>query len=327
MHPNYAAGLTGALFGAGLTISEVADPSVILNQLQFTDFHMLLTFLSASACSTPIFAFANYSEYAVIPPKPSNSYNWFGAFDGNIMGGLLLGLGMGLTGACPGTVLVQAATNIPGSRFLLTGGLVGGVIFAKWSQSYGPSRVESRADQPCKMTQSKKRAVPATMLAYEVVVIGAILALSTLAPRKRHFFHPVLGGVLIGLAQAASVLVARKPLGVSTAYEDAGRIFWGLFDARSFPGLQNLIFISSVFGAASVIGPRLPQGMDKYSTDNVISPLASLIGGITLVLGARLAGGCTTGHGISGLSTLGASSFVTICTIFGGGLVTKYLLS
>jgi uncharacterized membrane protein YedE/YeeE len=325
MHANFAATFTGALFGAGLTISEVANPSVILDQFQFIDFHMLLTFLSASACSASIFALANYTKFAQIPPKSKTSYGWFGAFDGNIVGGLLLGLGMGLTGACPGTVLVQAASGMPGSRFLLAGGLVGGIIFANWSQSNGPYPVGNSLVSSSTATHVNERVVPGILIVYEVTVICAIFTISALAPRSRHLVHPVFGGVLIGLAQAASVLIAKKPLGVSTAYEDIGKMFWGLVKGHSFPGLQNSIFVASAFGAASVIGRLLPQVVENFPIDNMMPPLASLIGGMTLVFGARVAGGCTTGHGISGMSSLGASSFVTIFTMFGGGLMTAYL--
>ncbi|PVH95326.1 hypothetical protein DM02DRAFT_617976 [Periconia macrospinosa] len=325
MHANSAATFTGALFGAGLTISGVANPSVILDQLRFTDFHMLLTFLSASSCSAPIFAVANYTKFVRIPPKSKTSYGRFSAFDGNIIGGLLLGLGMGLTGACPGTVLVQAASGMPGSRFLLAGGLVGGIIFAKWSQSNRPYTVGKSSVSSSTATHVNERVVPRILIVYEATLICAIFTMSALTPRSKHLVHPVFGGVLIGLAQAASVLIAKKPLGISTAYEDMGKMFWGLIQGHPFPGLQNFIFVSSAFGAASVIGRLLPQSVKHPPVDSMMPPLVSLIGGMALVLGARVAGGCTTRHGISGISSLGASSFVTIFTMFSGALMTANL--
>lgn len=43
--------LSGALFGAALTASGVYQPSVIISQLSFTNFHMIQVFLTAAAGS------------------------------------------------------------------------------------------------------------------------------------------------------------------------------------------------------------------------------------------------------------------------------------
>lgn len=52
----------------------------------------------------------------------------------------------------------------------------------------------------------------------------------------------------------------------------------------------------------------------------------SLLGGAVMVLGARMAGGCTSGHGISGLSGLSLASFVTVGACFAGGMGVAALL-
>ena len=41
----------GGVFGAALTASRVHLPTVIIEQMRLTDFHMLEVFLTASACS------------------------------------------------------------------------------------------------------------------------------------------------------------------------------------------------------------------------------------------------------------------------------------
>jgi hypothetical protein len=43
--------IAGAFFGAALTVSQVYQPSVIINQMHLTDFHMLEVFLTACATS------------------------------------------------------------------------------------------------------------------------------------------------------------------------------------------------------------------------------------------------------------------------------------
>jgi len=45
-----------------------------------------------------------------------------------------------------------------------------------------------------------------------------------------------------------------------------------------------------------------------------------------LTLGARIAGGCTSGHGLSGAGLLFLPSFVAVPAMFGGGIATAFLL-
>lgn len=44
------------------------------------------------------------------------------------------------------------------------------------------------------------------------------------------------------------------------------------------------------------------------------------------MLGARIAGGCTSGHGISGMASLGLASFVTVAAMFAGGIASALVL-
>ena len=54
--------------------------------------------------------------------------------------------------------------------------------------------------------------------------------------------------------------------------------------------------------------------------------LVSFIGGVLVLLGSRLAGGCTSGHGISGTMQLAVSSWVAAMCFFAGGIATAFLL-
>ena len=50
--------------------------------------------------------------------------------------------------------------------------------------------------------------------------------------------------------------------------------------------------------------------------------VVSLVGGILMGFGARWAGGCTSGHGISGTLQLAVSSWLAVMGFFAGGIVT-----
>lgn len=51
-----------------------------------------------------------------------------------------------------------------------------------------------------------------------------------------------------------------------------------------------------------------------------------LVGAFALVFGARIGGGCTSGHGITGMAGMSLSSFIDTAAIFGGALGTTLLM-
>ena len=54
--------------------------------------------------------------------------------------------------------------------------------------------------------------------------------------------------------------------------------------------------------------------------------VAAFLGGIIIMFGARMAGGCTSGHGISGSLQLALSSWTFFLTMFASGIVTALVL-
>jgi uncharacterized protein len=54
--------------------------------------------------------------------------------------------------------------------------------------------------------------------------------------------------------------------------------------------------------------------------------VAAFLGGLIIMYGARMAGGCTSGHGISGSLQLALSSWVFFLTLFGFGLLTAFVM-
>ena len=49
-------------------------------------------------------------------------------------------------------------------------------------------------------------------------------------------------------------------------------------------------------------------------------------GGFIMLLGARIADGCTSGHGISGSAQLAIGSFIAVAAMFGGAMLTAQFL-
>jgi uncharacterized membrane protein YedE/YeeE len=108
-------------------------------------------------------------------------------------------------------------------------------------------------------------------------------------------------------------------LGASAAFEHLGGWLWGA--RRKHAGL---LFSVGVVGGAWLVSSAVPAL--RPVTDMAVSPARAVLGGFMIIVGARMAGGCTSGHGISGLSLMSTSSFLTVAAMFAAGGLTGLLL-
>jgi len=82
-------------------------------------------------------------------------------------------------------------------------------------------------------------------------------------------------------------------------------------------------FITSVFITKSFRFSLIPTAWKMYKNDSVLSRLLwSFFAGFIMIIGARLAGGCTSGHFMSGMSQLAISAM-----IFGGVVMATLVLT
>ncbi|RGP78282.1 hypothetical protein FLONG3_3597 [Fusarium longipes] len=317
--------LTGAVFGTGLTLSGVANPQVIRDQFSLSDFHMLATFLTASATSAVVFAgYNNRSSTHKIPVKSASRYGWLG---GNLIGGAMLGLGISLTGACPGTVLVQATAGIGHSRLLACTSLLAGIAWVKINLLVSkPQPPTSRPENKSIMLITGWSANK-VLIAYEISLLCILATILAVAPRSETLLHPVVGGLLIGAGQLASVLLAKKPVGVSGAYGEVGSMFWDFVSGKTVKSIpESILFAGGIMAGSWLTMTQVPAIREAMVSSQEQSLLSLVTGGILLVFGARIAGGCTSGHGISGMASMGVSSFITIASMFGAGVLLRVFL-
>ena len=113
----------GIVFGFALEKSRVFEPGVIVGQMQMRNFIMLKVFLTAVATGAVVLAVLNGFGFVKLQPKAA-------AYAADAVGGLLLGAGIALSGACPGTTLAQIGAGYRDAFFTLIGGLLGAVTFS-----------------------------------------------------------------------------------------------------------------------------------------------------------------------------------------------------
>jgi uncharacterized protein len=114
--------VTGIVFGFALEKSRVFEPGVIVGQMQLRNFLMLKIFLAAVITGLVVLAVMNGMFGVKLSLKPL-------LFKADIIGGLILGAGIALAGACPGTTLAQIGAGYRDAIFILFGGIAGALTY------------------------------------------------------------------------------------------------------------------------------------------------------------------------------------------------------
>jgi uncharacterized membrane protein YedE/YeeE len=160
-------------------------------------------------------------------------------------------------------------------------------------------------------------------------------------------WSPYVAGVLIGLLQVPAFVLIETALGTSSSYVTVAAHIAALADAsigkmdylaKHMYGAKNLWQVAMVIGIAlgaylsmkaagtrrQAISPvwKRAVGIDSLSAR---APMA-FAGGFIMVLGARIADGCTTGHGLSGMAQLAIGSTVAVAAMFAGAIATALVM-
>ena len=170
-------------------------------------------------------------------------------------------------------------------------------------------------------------------------------------PLTMKSWSPYAVGVGIGLLSWFAFATANHPLGVSTAFEHTAALTEkavvpgveqtnGYFAAKAAEGKPPKIgwewmLVLGVFVGAylssRLSGDRSPETVPalwrwRFGGSVAVRLAAAFLAGAVMMFGARLAGGCTSGHGISGSLQLALSSWVFFLSLFAGGLATAWTL-
>ena len=122
----------------------------------------------------------------------------------------------------------------------------------------------------------------------------------------------LVGGLMIGTAGAVFLLVNGRIMGASG-------ILGGLVDRTGWATWrERLAFIAGLVIVPSLLVPLYDRG-DTRITDNWA---VIVVAGLLVGIGTRLANGCTSGHGVCGISRLSLRGIVaTLFYLFAGGVV------
>lgn len=160
-------------------------------------------------------------------------------------------------------------------------------------------------------------------------------------------WSPYIVGAMIGVLSWFTFYFSSQKIGASSFYATVAGFIGKALAPRHTEKLAyykekppelnwEFAFVAAaILGAviAAATGGELGlRGMplmwtEKYGPDSLVQYAAlSVVGGAFMAFGARLAGGCTSGHGISGTLQLSVSSWITIVFIFLAGIVAVRLI-
>jgi hypothetical protein len=160
-------------------------------------------------------------------------------------------------------------------------------------------------------------------------------------------WSPYLVGALLGVLSWLTFYFSDKPIGASSFYATVAGMIGKLFAKKhteslayyqSNPPVVNweFAFVIAIVGGAfigalsggEITGRWLPPMWEARFGEGTIGlrAIVAIVGGVLMAFGARLAGGCTSGHGISGTLQLSVGSWVALICFFIGGVAVAMLL-
>lgn len=159
-------------------------------------------------------------------------------------------------------------------------------------------------------------------------------------------WSPYLVGAGIGVLSWLTFYFSDKPIGASSFYATVAGFIGKLVARRHTESLQyyqsnpptvNWGFVFVLFTIpggfiAAWTGGEIrnellhPMWVDRFGDSIALRGVIGFIGGVLMAFGARLAGGCTSGHGVSGTLQLNVGSWLAAFFMFVGGIATAMLL-
>jgi hypothetical protein len=161
-------------------------------------------------------------------------------------------------------------------------------------------------------------------------------------------WSPYAAGILIGLLQIPAFLIIQTALGASSSFVTIGDTLAGWIDPSLLQidyaakhvaaNAKNLWQVALVGGVAigafasmklsgarrQSISPIWARALDSSSA--ALRYAVAFVAGFLMLFGARIADGCTSGHGLSGMAQLSVGSTVAVAAMFAGGIVTAMLV-
>ncbi len=333
--------LIGTLFGMIVYYTNFCTMGSISDFMNFGDFRRFRSWLLAGL--TAIIGVLVLQQLGVMDPHNSmylsTNFGWLG----NVVGGLMFGVGMVLAGGCVSRNLVRAGGGdlrallllfvIGVFGFMTIGGLLGPLRvswFAIGTVNLADSGMDSQSIGAFLANftgMDVARAESITLWVIVAVMAGFIFSSKQFVKSPEMLIAGfgigilvVAGWALTGMAQddfadvpvALTSLTYVRPAGETIDY----MMRFTAFEYASFG-------VVTTFGAllGGFIGAALKRDLRFKTFANNADTVRNIIGAAIMGIGGVLALGCTLGQAVTGVSTLALGSFITFAFIVIGGMI------
>lgn len=320
----------GALFGLILQYAGLNRYNTISGQALLKNNTVVKTILVTIGLGAILFSITTGLGLSQFHIKPFVT-------GGLIFGGLIFGAGMAILGYCPGTMAVSLGEGSMDALVGIVGGLFGGVVFTLVLPSIktvlGPN-LGKLSLYSITGSFSFVYYLMVIVLGLTIIYAAFYIHIKEKAVDKKWIY----AGVALAILDVIVFLTAttNRPIGASTSYPWLADVITGVKDNSYFqkistPGSWEAIFLLGAMVAAFVGSlvkgdfkfTLVHDNWKKYKNNSAGSrAIWAFFGGFILIFGARMAGGCTSGHVISGGMQMAFSSFTFGIFMFIGLVIT-----
>ena len=319
----------GFLFGLFLQYAKVNTYNSISGMAVLNDFTVAKTIAAAIGIGAIVLSMAIGLGYADFHIKPFLA----GAV---IIGGLLFGIGMAILGYCPGTLPVSFGQGSLDALIGILGGLAASLLYTLLSPTlHGTIGPDMGKIALSSLVQSGS----AGYYILAVIIGSGLIAAAfwLIWKEKKKELNWLVAAAGIAAIAVSIFIVSDRVLGASTFYPYIADRLTGLTDNAYYikqveqSGFYEIKFLAGAFLSGLVYSLLKGEFKIRLLHDNWIRMKGSsstarifwaFTGGFLLLFGARLAGGCTSGHIISGGIQLAVSSWVFALFVFAAFLLT-----
>jgi len=322
----------GFLFGAILQSARLNKYNTISGMARLEDFTVAKAILVAVGVGAILLNIEIGMGFATYHVKPL-------ILVGISLGGLIFGVGMAILGYCPGTMAVSLGEGSLDALIGIIGGILGGIVYTMVQPAIQGIMGPDLSKISLQSIVGGGSIFYILLFVFGLLLVGIAFWLHKIEMKKTYAW--LYAGILLAVLDSIVFMtsVFDRPIGASTTYPYVGDLMSGLtqndyFTTIQKPGNWELIFLAGAFLAGIVISllrkdfkiQLIYSGWQKSEGNSVSKRMIwAFIGGFIMLFGARMAGGCTSGHVISGGMQVAFSSLLFGAFVFAGLLVTgKY---
>lgn len=259
---------------------------------------------------------------------------------GIVFGGLIFGAGMAILGYCPGTMIVSLGEGSLDAAAGFIGALLGGLAYTLLLPAInGLLGPDLGTFSLFSITGSNP-----SLFYFLLFLFGSLfIAIAFLVHKfeKVKDLTWIFAGVALAILNCIIFLKSGmdRQLGASTAYPHLANLISGNTGNEYFTKSMKSGSWETIFLGGTLISGVLISLLRKDFKIKLIHPnweryrgnsaggriFWAMFGGFILIFGARMAGGCTSGHVISGGMQLAVSSLIFAIFVFAGLLITGRL--